>query len=32
MCLQGRKEDLRSVVEHLRKRYNVQYVYCWHGE
>jgi hypothetical protein len=31
-CLQGRKEDLRSVVEHLRKRYNVQYVYCWHGE
>ena len=29
---QGRKEDLKSVVEHLRKRYSVQYVYCWHGE
>lgn len=30
-CLQGRREDLRSVVEHLRKRFNVQYIYCWHG-
>lgn len=19
------------MVEHLRKRYNVQYIYCWHG-
>ena len=28
---QGRKEDLKSVVEHLRKRYSVQYIYCWHG-
>lgn len=28
----GRREDLRSVVEHLRKRYGVQYIYCWHGE
>ncbi|KAL4423584.1 hypothetical protein ABPG77_004624 [Micractinium sp. CCAP 211/92] len=27
----GRREDLRSVVEHLRKRFNVQYIYCWHG-
>lgn len=30
-CSQGRREDLRSVVEHLRKRFNVQYIYCWHG-
>jgi hypothetical protein len=29
---QGRREDLKSVVENLRKRYGVQYVYCWHGE
>lgn len=28
---QGRREDLRSVVEHLRKRFNVEYIYCWHG-
>lgn len=27
----GRREDLKSVVDHLRKRFNVQYVYCWHG-
>jgi hypothetical protein len=27
----GRREDLKSVVENLRKRYGVQYVYCWHG-
>lgn len=31
-CAQGRREDLKSVVENLRKRYGVQYVYCWHGE
>lgn len=30
--MQGRREDLRSVVEHLRKRFNVEYIYCWHGE
>ena len=31
VALQGRREDLRSVVEHLRKRFNVEYIYCWHG-
>lgn len=30
-CPQGRHEDLRSVVEHLRNRFNVKYIYCWHG-
>ena len=29
--LQGRREDLRSVVDHLKKRFGVEYIYCWHG-
>ncbi|KAI3433391.1 hypothetical protein D9Q98_003207 [Chlorella vulgaris] len=27
----GRREDLKAVVDHLRNRFNVDYVYCWHG-
>eukprot|EP00798_Chlamydomonas_sp_ICE-L_P015606 gene15606-21711_t len=27
----GKVEDLKSVVEHVKKSYGVEYVYCWHG-
>ncbi len=29
--VQGREEDLRSVVTSLRATYGVDYIYCWHG-
>ena len=29
--VQGRQEDLRSVVTSLRATYGVDYIYCWHG-
>ncbi|KIY92808.1 hypothetical protein MNEG_15155, partial [Monoraphidium neglectum] len=25
------KEDFRAVVEHIKQRYDVKYVMCWHG-
>jgi len=29
--VQGRQEDLRSVVTSLRATFGVDYIYCWHG-
>lgn len=29
--VQGRQEDLRSVVASLRATFGVDYIYCWHG-
>ena len=30
-ALQGRQEDLRSVVTSLKATFGVDYIYCWHG-
>jgi hypothetical protein len=27
----GKREDLASVIRHLKERHAVRYVYCWHG-
>ena len=29
--LQGRQEDLASVVRHVKEEFGVEFVYCWHA-
>ena len=31
MGVQGKQEDLASVVRHVKNKFGVESVYCWHA-